>query len=86
MQSCFATVQYVVGYAIRSQAVCIQHSEDMRDESEWNFTTVPFPVMTVFIGTFLLVSECSMHKETCQKDDVEEWPHTMSNSWQTPCK
>jgi hypothetical protein len=53
----------------------------MRNESEWNFTTVSFPVMAILNSTLLLISECSMHKEACEKDDVEEWPHPESNSW-----
>jgi hypothetical protein len=53
----------------------------MRNESEWNFPAVSFPVMTILNSTLLLVSECPMDKETCQKDEVEEWPHSEPKSW-----
>lgn len=71
---------------IKSLNIIEQYSEHMRNESVWYFLTVSFPVMTVFKGTLLLISKCSVHKQTCQEDKVEEWPHSKSKSWQTPGK
>lgn len=73
-------------YSIKSVSNAKQHSEHVRNESVWNFLTVSFPVATIFKSTLLLISKCSMHKQTCQEDEVEEWPHSKSKSWQAPCK
>jgi len=72
--------------SIKSVYNAEQFSEHIGNESVWNFLTVSFPVATIFKCTLLLISKCSVHKQTCQEDEVEEWPHSKSKSWQTPCK